>query len=62
LGILATLPAHSEPLDDLFFPADSNGVLPIERFLDLARASVPGTIVEIELEKEHGTLCMKLRF
>jgi uncharacterized membrane protein YkoI len=52
----SALPAAADPLDELFYPTDSNGVLPIERILDQARASVPGTILEVELEHEHGRL------
>jgi uncharacterized membrane protein YkoI len=48
--------ASAGPLEDVFYPADSNGVLPIERILDQARASVAGTITEVELEQEHGKL------
>ncbi len=46
----------ANPLDDLLYPADSSGILPIERILDQARASVAGTIIEVELEREHGRL------
>lgn len=46
----------ADPLDDLFYPADSNGVLPIERILDQARAAFAGTITEVELERENGRL------
>jgi uncharacterized membrane protein YkoI len=53
---LAAIPASADPLEDIFNPADANGVLPIERILDQARASVPGTILEVELEQEHGRL------
>lgn len=49
-------PASADPLDDLLYPADSNGVLPIERIIDQARNSVPGAILEVELEHEHGRL------
>jgi uncharacterized membrane protein YkoI len=52
----STFPVVADPLDELFYPADANGVLPIERILDQARASVPGTILEVELEHEHGRL------
>jgi uncharacterized membrane protein YkoI len=55
LGISGGL-ADAGPLEDVFYPADSNGVLPIERILDQARASVAGTITEVELEQEHGKL------
>jgi uncharacterized membrane protein YkoI len=57
---LATIPAAADPLDELFYPADSNSVLPIERILDQVRASVPGTIVEVELEHEHGRLIYEI--
>ena len=53
---VAGSPVAADPLDDILFPADANGVLPIERILDQARASIAGTILEIELEKEHGRL------
>ena len=53
---LASRPAAANPLDEIFYPADSNGVIPIERILDQARASVAGTVTEIELEHEHGKL------
>jgi hypothetical protein len=46
----------ADPLDDLFYPADSNGVLPIGRILDQARAAIAGTITEVELERENGRL------
>lgn len=46
----------ADPLDELFYPADANGLLPMERILDQARASVAGTVKEIELEQEHGRL------
>lgn len=46
----------ADPLEDIFNPPDSNGVLPIERILDQARASVAGVILEVELEREHGRL------
>ncbi len=57
---LSASPVAADPLEDIFFPADANGVLPIERILDQARASVPGTILEIELEKEHGRLIYEI--
>jgi uncharacterized membrane protein YkoI len=53
---LAAGASSADPLDDLFYPADANGVLPIERILDQARASVDGAVTEIELEHEHGKL------
>ena len=53
---LGASPLSADPLDDLFYPADANGVLPIERILDEARNAVPGTITEVELEPEHGKL------
>jgi uncharacterized membrane protein YkoI len=53
---VAGSPVVADPLDDILFPADANGVLPIERILHQARASIAGTILEIELEKEHGRL------
>lgn len=53
---LAASTADANPLDDILYPADANGVLPMERILDQARASVAGTITEIELEHEHGKL------
>jgi hypothetical protein len=53
---LGANPLSADPLDDLFYPADANGVLPIERILDEARNAVPGTITEVELEPEHGKL------
>jgi uncharacterized membrane protein YkoI len=56
LLVLAAGPADANPLEDILYPADANGVLPIERILDQARASVAGTITEIELEREHGKL------
>lgn len=56
LAAFVVSPASADPLDDLFYPADSNGLLPIERIVDQARASVPGTIFEVELEHEHGRL------
>jgi uncharacterized membrane protein YkoI len=56
LLVLAASPADANPLEDILYPADANGVLPIERILDQARASVAGTITEIELEREHGKL------
>jgi uncharacterized membrane protein YkoI len=55
LNLVASV-AFAGPLEDVFYPADANGVLPIERILDLARASVAGTITEVELEHEHGRL------
>jgi uncharacterized membrane protein YkoI len=56
-GLCVTADAASaDPLDELFYPADSNGLLPMERILDQARGSVAGTIMEIELEREHGRL------
>jgi uncharacterized membrane protein YkoI len=48
--------ASADPLDEVFYPADANGVLPMERVLDQARGSVAGTVTEIELEHEHGRL------
>jgi uncharacterized membrane protein YkoI len=56
LFCLAASRADANPLEDLLYPADANGVLPIERILDQARASAAGTITEIELEHEHGKL------
>lgn len=53
---LAARPASAGPLEDLFAPADSSGVIPIERILDQARATVPGRIIEVELERERGRL------
>lgn len=53
---IAAAPVSADPLDDLFYPPDANGVLPIERILDQARSSTPGTITEVELELEHGKL------
>lgn len=47
-------PASAGPLEDIFYPADANGVIPIERVIDEARFSYPGTITEVELEQEHG--------
>ncbi len=49
-------PVCAGPLEDIFYPPDANGIVPIERVLDQARASVAGTIAEIELEHEHGRL------
>jgi uncharacterized membrane protein YkoI len=51
---LSASPVSAGPLEDLFSPADANGVLPIERILELARASIAGTVTEIELEHERG--------
>jgi len=59
LALLVSLSAgavSAGPLEDIFSPADANGVLPIERILDQSRASVAGTILEVELEREHGRL------
>jgi uncharacterized membrane protein YkoI len=53
---LAASPVSADPLDDILYPADANGILPAERILDQARHSVAGTILEIELEQEHGRL------
>jgi uncharacterized membrane protein YkoI len=53
---LAAGPVSADPLADIFYPADANGVLPMERILDQARAAIAGTIKEIELEQEHGRL------
>jgi uncharacterized membrane protein YkoI len=53
---LSAYPVSAGPLEDIFYPADANGVLPMERVLDQARASIAGNIVEIELEHEHGKL------
>jgi uncharacterized membrane protein YkoI len=53
---LSASPLAADPLDDILFPADANGVLPMERILAQARTTVGGTILEIELEKEHGRL------
>jgi uncharacterized membrane protein YkoI len=47
-------PASAGPLEDIFYPPDANGVVPIERVLNEARSSFPGTITEVELEQEHG--------
>lgn len=52
---LAT-PASAGPLDDILYPADAHGILPMERILDEARDAVAGIVMEIELEKEHGRL------
>jgi uncharacterized membrane protein YkoI len=49
-------PVFAGPLEDILYPADADGVLPIERILDQARAAVAGTITEIELEYAHGKL------
>jgi len=54
LIFLVAGPVSADPLDDLFYPADANGILPMERILDQARASVAGTVTEIEFEQEHG--------
>lgn len=54
--MVASSQAAADPLEDIFNPPDSNGVLPIERILDQARASVAGVILEVELEREHGRL------
>jgi uncharacterized membrane protein YkoI len=51
---LSAGPAIAGPLEDILYPADANGLLPMERILDQARAAVAGTITEIELEREHG--------
>jgi uncharacterized membrane protein YkoI len=48
--------ASADPFGDLFYPADSNGVLLIDRILDQARASMAGMVTEIEHEHEHGKL------
>lgn len=56
LALLGIAPASAGPLDDIFYPADVNGVVPMERVLDQARASVAGTVKEIELEQERGRL------
>ena len=53
---LSAIPVCAGPLEDIFSPAGAKGVLPIERILDQARASVPGTVIEIELEHERGRL------
>ncbi|MGD9544764.1 MAG: PepSY domain-containing protein [Methylocystis sp.] len=53
---LASGAVLADPLDDILYPADSNGVLPVERILDQARNAVAGTVLEIELEREHGRL------
>lgn len=58
---LAAIPAYADPLEDVFYPADANGVLPIERILDQARAAVAGTITEVELEHEHGKLIYEVQ-
>jgi uncharacterized membrane protein YkoI len=47
-------PVSAGPLEDIFYPADANGIVPIERVIDEARFSFPGTITEVELEQEHG--------
>ncbi len=49
-------PAAAGPLEDIFYPPDASGVVPMERVLNQARASVAGTVKEIELEQEHGRL------
>ncbi|RTL88612.1 MAG: peptidase M4 [Hyphomicrobiales bacterium] len=56
LALPGIAPASAGPLEDIFYPPDVNGVLPMERVLDQARASVAGTVKEIELEQEHGRL------
>jgi uncharacterized membrane protein YkoI len=56
LLVFAASAVSADPLDDIFYPADANGVLPMERILGQARASVAGTVKEIELEQEHGKL------
>jgi uncharacterized membrane protein YkoI len=58
---LAAIPADAGPFEDVLYPADANGVLPIERILDQARAAVAGTIMEIELEHEHGKLIYEVQ-
>lgn len=54
--MVASSQIAADPLDDIFNPPDSNGVLPIERILDQTRTSVAGVILEVELEREHGRL------
>ncbi len=58
---LAAISTNAGPLEDIFYPADANGILPIERILDQARAAVAGTITEIELEREHGRLIYEVQ-
>jgi uncharacterized membrane protein YkoI len=47
-------PVSAGPLEDIFYPVDANGVVPIERVINEARSSFPGTITEVELEQERG--------
>jgi uncharacterized membrane protein YkoI len=54
--MLGATQVSAGPLEYIFNPPDANGILPIERILDQARASVAGTILEVELEREHGRL------
>lgn len=63
-SILATAPVMvlcmgSQPvsaglLEDILYPVDANGLVPIERVINEARSSFPGTITEVELEHERG--------
>jgi hypothetical protein len=36
-------PASAGPLEEIFYPADANGIVPTERVIDEARFSYPGT-------------------
>jgi uncharacterized membrane protein YkoI len=52
----AARPAFAGLLDEIFSPGQLDGVLPIERILDQARASVPGKVFDIGLERDRGRL------
>lgn len=47
-------PVCAGPLEDIFYPVDANGLVPIERVISEARSSFSGTIMEVELEQDHG--------
>jgi len=52
LGV--TMPARADVLADMFGVTDAHGFVSIDSVIDAARDSVPGMVVEAELEKKHG--------
>ena len=53
-SLVAVTSASADVFDDIFGITDANGLVPINTVIDAAQDAVPGTVVEAELEKEHG--------
>jgi uncharacterized membrane protein YkoI len=47
-------PVVADDLDDLFTPSDRTGILPVESILPQVHEAVPGTVIDIDLERKRG--------